>query len=122
MFIMELLIPGIFTLIVFTMVKMIFTITNVASYPMDTRYYNPQLNETLGKRSRFLYDDFSLNWTDTVALFDNFPRDRFTPQMINVTDFKTSEVCSALAKYLWCNDPVARVSIKLTRSTIRPAI
>ena len=88
------------------MVKVIFSFTNVDSYPMDTRYYNPQLNETLGRRSRIVYDDFSLNRTDTIALFESFPRDRFTPQQVNITDLKTNEVCSTLAKYLWCNDPV----------------
>ena len=113
MFIMELLIPGVFTLIVFSMVKMIFSITNVASYPMDTRYYNPQLNETLGKRSRIVYDDFAPNVSDTLALFDSFPRGRFTPQHVNIADLKTTEVCSTLAKYLWCNDPVDPQSARL---------
>lgn len=117
MFIMELLIPGIFTLLVFTMVKVIFSFTNVDSYPMDTRYYNPQLNETFKGRSRFVYDDFSLNTTDTLALFDSFPRDRFTPQSVNITDLKTNEVCSSLAKYLWCNDPV-RVPSSPSRNSI----
>ena len=69
-----------------------------------------QLNETLGRRSRFVYDDFSLNRTDTIALFESLPRDRFTPQQVNIMDLKTNEVCSSLAKYLWCNDPVRILS------------
>ena len=108
MFIMELLIPGVFTAFVFTMVKVIFNITNVSSYAMDTRYYNRYLDESLAMRSRFVFDAYDQNWNQTELLMENLPSDRFIPQRANLTGLHTADVCSTLAKYLWCHDPVGQ--------------
>ena len=105
MFIMELLIPAVFTAFVFTMVKVIFNMTNVPSYSMDTQYYNPTLEGSMRMRSRIVWDGNSYH-DDTQLLMNHVPDDRMTGQYENLTSLRTPEVCETLTKYLWCHDPV----------------
>ena len=105
MFIMELLIPVVYTAIVFTMVKVVFSMTNVPSYPMDTRYYNKEGQGDMTKKSRIIWSDYGHNETmEEVMGF--VPDDRMVPQYADVEPLRTADVCETLGKYLWCHDPV----------------
>lgn len=106
MFIMELCIPVFFTAWVFTAVKIMFTVTNVPSYPMDTHYYNPKVAGEMAGKTRVVWDRFKCNANMTRSVIDNIPTDRMVPQEANLTGLKTNEVCTTLSKFLWCNDPV----------------
>lgn len=106
MFVMELLIPAFFTALVFTMVKLVFTVTNVDSYEMDTRYYNDQeANGEMRQRSRVLWDNYGLDG-QMGELMSFIPEDRMKPQAVDLSEMRVPEVCSTLYKYLWCHDPV----------------
>lgn len=106
MFVMELLIPAFFTALVFAMVKLVFTMTNVPSYEMDTRYYNDyEENGSLRQRSRVLWDNYGLG-SQMGELMAYMPEDRLIPQEVDLSEMRVPEVCSTLYKYLWCHDPV----------------
>lgn len=105
MFIMELLIPAIYTMLVFTMVKVVFQVTNVSSYRMDTHLYNPTVEGDMKEKTRYVWDDFPNRFEMGSRVFENLPSDRMIPQYANITELKNAGNCSTLAKYLWCNDP-----------------
>lgn len=106
MFIMELLIPAVFTAFVFTMVKVIFSMTNVPSYTMNTQYYNENNQEDMAMRSRVVWDGNGYI-NETRSLMEHLPSDRMRPQYSDVSSLRTPETCETLNKYLWCHDPVA---------------
>lgn len=119
MFIMELLIPVVYTAVVFTMVKVVFSMTYVPSYPMDTRYYNKEGQGDMTKKSRIIWSDYGRNKT-MEEMMGFVPDDRMIPQYADVEPLWTPDVCDTLGKYLWCHDPVTS-RYGITRSITVPA-
>lgn len=109
MFVMELLIPVVFTTIVFTSVKIMFNVTNVPSYTMDTHFYNTKVDSDMKGKTRLVWDDYTCSRNKSEAVMKWLPEDRMVLQQVNVTELKTAEVCNSLARFLWCNDPVGCV-------------
>ncbi len=108
MFIMELLIPAVYTTLVFTMVKIVFSLTNVDSFAMDTHLYNPLIQDSdMKMKTRFVWDNSTSTAEMAEEIFSHMPDDRMIPQPEDISDLKEPEVCSTLAKYLWCHDPVS---------------
>ena len=108
MFIMELLIPAVYTALVFTMVKVVFQMTNVDSFAMDTHLYNSLIQESdMKMKTRFVWDNYQSDFEQAERVFVNLPDDRMIPQHVDVSDLKEPEVCDTLARYLWCHDPVS---------------
>ena len=108
MFIMELLIPAVYTALVFTMVKVVFQMTNVDSFAMDTHLYNSLIPESdMKMKTRFVWDNYQSDFEQAERVFVNLPDDRMIPQHVDVSDLKEPEVCDTLARYLWCHDPVS---------------
>ena len=108
MFIMELLIPAVYTALVFTMVKVVFQMTNVDSFAMDTHLYNSLIQDSdMKMKTRFVWDNYQSDFEQAERVFVNLPDDRMIPQHVDVSDLKEPEVCDTLARYLWCHDPVS---------------
>lgn len=108
MFIMELLIPAVYTALVFTMVKVVFQMTNVDSFAMDTHLYNSLIQESdMKMKTRFVWDNYQSDFEQAERVFVNLPDDRMISQHVDVSDLKEPEVCDTLARYLWCHDPVS---------------
>lgn len=108
MFIMELLIPAVYTALVFTMVKVVFQMTNVDSFAMDTHLYNSLIQDSdMKMKTRFVWDNYQSDFEQAERVFVNLPDDRMISQHVDVSDLKEPEVCDTLARYLWCHDPVS---------------
>ena len=109
MFVMELLIPVLFTTIVFLAVKIMFNVTNVPSYTMDTHFYNSKLTTDMKGKTRLVWDNYRCSENASMEVMEWLPEDRMVLQPVNLTELKTAEVCNSLARFLWCNDPVGGV-------------